>query len=65
MKLFSRLAETPDCFSGAGLGWRRGWDLNPRGPKAHRITATFHRLSNPTPYLARRPRREGTLISIL
>src|SRR5438105_14860530 len=38
-------------------GWRREWDLNPRGPKAHRISAPGCRFSNPTPYLARRSRR--------
>ncbi|SRR5579864_976573 len=24
---------------GPGVSWRREWDLNPRGPKAHRISA--------------------------
>src|SRR5207245_3145969 len=38
-------------------GWRREWALIPRGPKAHRISAPRRRLSNPTPYLARRSRR--------
>src|SRR5207237_1135465 len=38
-------------------GWRREWDLNPRGTKAHRISAPALRFSNPTPYLARRSRR--------